>query len=192
MKVGSPFGWRANSRLIGGRRGAHHPASDAPINHGVAVTSRLARAALAPITRLIATAGQSQVYRSAATTIAPRSIHDLALTSQILSSANACFCVASHARSIYPESLAGRSATTASTARLAGCAPMPTGTGFILAGFPANRPQTGYSPVAYWWIFASIASSFSAGLAVYLTSRDRIPGAAEAPPVTQATTTSPA
>lgn len=89
--------------------------------------------------------------------------------------------VVSHARSFYPEALAGRGATTANMAQLSGCALVPIMTGFIPALFPPNAAGTGYSPVAYQWIFASIAMSLAAGLAVYLTSRDMKPREAATP-----------
>jgi sugar phosphate permease len=90
--------------------------------------------------------------------------------------------VVTHARAFYPPWLAGRGATTANMAQLLGCALIPLGTGFI----PSLFPQTamGYSPVAYQWIFATIAATLVAGLAIYLTSSDMKPSA---PPVSHAT-----
>jgi MFS family permease len=90
--------------------------------------------------------------------------------------------VVTHARAFYPPWLAGRGATTANMAQLLGCALIPLGTGFI----PSLFPQTamGYSPVAYQWIFAIIAATLVAGLAIYLTSSDMKPSA---PPVSHAT-----
>lgn len=81
--------------------------------------------------------------------------------------------VVSHCRAFYPEALAGRGATTANMAQLLGCALMPIGTG-LLAGL---WPETGrgYAPVAYQWIFASIALSLAAGLSIYLSARDKPP-----------------
>lgn len=84
--------------------------------------------------------------------------------------------VVAHGRSFYPEPLAGRGATTFNFAQVVGCALMPIGTGMIAGLFP--QTATGYSPVAYQWIFASIALSLAAGLAVYLTSSDAKPSAA--------------
>ena len=83
--------------------------------------------------------------------------------------------VVTHARAFYPPWLAGRGATTANMAQLLGCALIPLGTGFI----PSLFPQTamGYSPVAYQWIFATIAATLVAGLAIYLTSSDMKPSA---------------
>ena len=78
--------------------------------------------------------------------------------------------VVTHARSLYPERLAGRGATTANIAQLLGCAAVPFATGYIPGLFPIT--SAGYAPAAYQWIFAAIAVSLTLGLAVYLTSRD--------------------
>ena len=86
--------------------------------------------------------------------------------------------VVTHARAFYPPWLVGRGATTANMAQLLGCALIPLGTGFIPSFFPQSA--TGYSPVAYQWIFATIAATLAAGLAVYLTSSDVRPSAAPA------------
>lgn len=84
--------------------------------------------------------------------------------------------VVTHARSFYPEHLAGRGATTANMAQLLGCAAMPMLTGLIPALFPITA--VGYAPVAYQWIFASIAASLAAGLAIYFSSTDVKPRSA--------------
>ena len=81
--------------------------------------------------------------------------------------------VVAHCRAFYPEALAGRGATTANMAQLLGCALMPIGTGFLAGLWPATA--RGYSPLAYQWIFASIAVALAAGLAVYLGARDMPP-----------------
>ena len=78
--------------------------------------------------------------------------------------------VVTHARSLYPEHLAGRGTTTANIAQLVGCALLPLGTGFIPGLFPVTA--AGYAPVAYQWIFAAIAAALAAGLAIYLTAKD--------------------
>ncbi len=83
-----------------------------------------------------------------------------------------------HTRSFYPEPLAGRGATTANMAQLGGCALMPIATGLIAGMFPPNAAGSGYAPIAYQWIFASIAATLAVGLMVYLTSQDIKPGAA--------------
>lgn len=78
--------------------------------------------------------------------------------------------VVTHARTFYPDRLVGRGATTANMAQLLGCGMVPLVTGFIPSFFPATA--TGYSPVAYQWIFATIAAALGAGLLVYATARD--------------------
>ena len=93
--------------------------------------------------------------------------------------------VVTHARTFYPDHLVGRGATTANTAQLLGCAMLPVATGFIPAWFPETA--AGYSPVAYQWIFASIAASLGAGLAIYATARDVRPSSQLGPPLPAAT-----
>jgi MFS family permease len=78
--------------------------------------------------------------------------------------------VVTHARTFYPDHLVGRGATTANMAQLFGCAMVPVVTGFIPSYFP--KTVAGYSPVAYQWIFATIAASLAAGLLIYTTARD--------------------
>jgi predicted MFS family arabinose efflux permease len=78
--------------------------------------------------------------------------------------------VVTHARTFYPDRLAGRGATTANMAQLLGCALVPIMTGFIPSFFP--QAAAGYSPVAYQWIFATIAAALCLGLLVYATARD--------------------
>jgi MFS family permease len=78
--------------------------------------------------------------------------------------------VVTHARTFYPDHLVGRGATTANMAQLFGCAILPVVTGFLPAYFP--QTAAGYSPVAYQWIFATIAAALGAGLMVYATARD--------------------
>ncbi|MBS0242178.1 MAG: MFS transporter [Proteobacteria bacterium] len=84
--------------------------------------------------------------------------------------------VVSHARTFYPEALAGRGVTTANMAQLLGCAIMPLVTGLIPGLFPVSA--AGYAAEAYRWIFATIAAALVAGLAVYLTSEDVPPSRA--------------
>lgn len=83
--------------------------------------------------------------------------------------------VVTHARAYYPPRLAGRGATTANMAQLVGCALVPLGTSLIPSLFPISA--SGYAPVAYQWIFATIAAALALGLAIYLTSRDVKPSA---------------
>ncbi len=87
--------------------------------------------------------------------------------------------VVTHARSFYPEHLAGRGTTTANMAQLLGCAAMPMLTGLIPALFPVT--PVGYAPVAYQWIFATIAASLAAGLAIYFSATDVRPRSSPAP-----------
>lgn len=93
--------------------------------------------------------------------------------------------VVSHARTFYPEALAGRGVTTANMAQLLGCALMPIGTGLIPGLFPIGA--TGYSVEAYRWIFAAIAATLLLGLLVYLRSRDVPPSQGLAPTAKVAT-----
>jgi MFS family permease len=88
--------------------------------------------------------------------------------------------IVSHARTHYPEALAGRGVTTANMAQLLGCAMMPMLTGLVPGMF---EPATGggYPPEAYRWIFAVIGLSLALGLLVYLGSRDVRPSEAAAP-----------
>lgn len=78
--------------------------------------------------------------------------------------------VVTHARTFYPDRLVGRGATTANMAQLIGCGMLPVVTGFIPSYFPATA--AGYSPVAYQWIFATIAGALGTGLLIYTTARD--------------------
>ncbi|HRD76650.1 MAG TPA: MFS transporter [Hyphomicrobiaceae bacterium] len=78
--------------------------------------------------------------------------------------------VVTHARSLYPDHLAGRGTTTANIAQLIGCALIPLGTGFIPSLFPVTA--AGYAPAAYQLIFAAIAGSLALGLVIYLTAKD--------------------
>jgi hypothetical protein len=78
-----------------------------------------------------------------------------------------------HIRSHFPDHLAGRGATTGNMAQLIGAATLPAITGFIPAFFPHAGP--GYSPIAYQWIFATLAIALAIGVAVYLTAKDSKP-----------------
>jgi MFS family permease len=82
-----------------------------------------------------------------------------------------------HIRSHFPDHLAGRGATTGNMAQLAGAALLPMLTGLIPPLFPINGSD--YSPLAYKWIFATLATALALGLAVYLTSEDAKPHAGE-------------
>jgi MFS family permease len=78
-----------------------------------------------------------------------------------------------HIRSHFPDHLAGRGATTGNMAQLIGAAVLPAITGFIPGLFPHGGP--GYAPIAYQWIFATLAIALAIGLAVYLTAKDSKP-----------------
>jgi MFS family permease len=80
-----------------------------------------------------------------------------------------------HIRSHFPDHLAGRGATTGNMAQLAGAALLPMLTGLIPPLFPTTDSE--YSPLAYQWIFATLATALAIGLAIYLTSRDAKPDA---------------
>ena len=58
---------------------------------------------------------------------------------------------------------------------------VPVVTGFIPTWFPETA--AGYSPVAYQWIFATIAATLGAGLAIYATARDVRPSSQLSPPM---------
>jgi MFS family permease len=81
--------------------------------------------------------------------------------------------VVSHARTFYPEHLAGRGITTANMSQLLGCALMPMVTGLIPGLFPIG--PVGYATEAYRWIFAAIAATLFCGLLGYLRARDAPP-----------------
>jgi MFS family permease len=82
-----------------------------------------------------------------------------------------------HIRSHFPDHLAGRGATTGNMAQLAGAALLPMLTGLIPPLF--TTAGSDYSPLAYQWIFATLATALALGLAVYLTSKDAKPVASE-------------
>jgi MFS family permease len=82
-----------------------------------------------------------------------------------------------HVRSLFPDHLAGRGATTGNMAQLLGTALLPMATGLV-PGFvtgAAIPPGTPYPIKAYRWIFAIVAGALAIGLAVYLGSRDTKP-----------------
>jgi MFS family permease len=89
--------------------------------------------------------------------------------------------VVTHARTFYPDHLVGRGATTANIAQLLGCGMLPVITGYIPNWFP--QTASGYSPIAYQWIFATIATALGAGLLIYTGSRDVKPSSQTGAPV---------
>ena len=78
--------------------------------------------------------------------------------------------IIAHSRSHFPEHLVGRGATVGNMCQVVGSSTLPVVTGFIPALLPSAGP--GYSVSAYQAIFALIAISLLAGLAVYMTSKD--------------------
>ncbi|HJU31183.1 MAG TPA: MFS transporter [Hyphomicrobiaceae bacterium] len=80
-------------------------------------------------------------------------------------------------RSLFPAHLAGRSATITNMAPLFGASVLPTLTGFIPPLFPHDA--SGYAPLAYQCIFATLAFCLAAGLGVYLTVEDTKPSPVE-------------
>jgi MFS family permease len=78
-----------------------------------------------------------------------------------------------HVRSLFPDHLAGRGATTGNMAQLVGAAALPIVTGFIPALFAHSGP--GYPAPAYRCIFAVLALALALGLAIYLTAEDAKP-----------------
>jgi MFS family permease len=84
-------------------------------------------------------------------------------------------------RGLFPDHLAGRSATITNMAPLLGASLLPTLTGFIPPLFPMPGRGEGYSQLAYQGIFAALAICLAVGLAIYLTARDVKPRPAEHP-----------
>jgi MFS family permease len=80
-------------------------------------------------------------------------------------------------RGLFPDQLAGRSATITNMAPLFGASVLPTLTGFIPPLFPSQGSD--YSPAAYQCIFATLAICLTTGLAIYLTAPDVKPRPSE-------------
>ena len=143
---------------------------------------------LGPLDRLLDTRKWVAVGRTLATlsvlvtlAVKPDLPTPLGIALLILLAAVAAYgpVVVSHARTFYPENLAGRGVTTANMAQLLGCALMPVLTGLIPGLFPIG--PAGYAVDAYRWIFAAIAASLCLGLIGYLGSRDVPPSQAMTP-----------
>jgi MFS family permease len=79
-----------------------------------------------------------------------------------------------HVRSLFPDHLAGRGATTGNMAQLLGTVLLPMLTGLVpgLVLGSALTPGSPYPVEAYRWIFTIVATALGLGLAVYLRSRD--------------------
>lgn len=75
--------------------------------------------------------------------------------------------VVAHGRSLFPDHLVGRGATTVNLAQTLGCAALPALTGWVVAAAPAD--------LAWPLAFGTLAVALALGLAGYLTSRDAPP-----------------
>ena len=135
--------------------------------------------AIGPLDRLLDTRKWVAVGGATATlvvltclAVAPDLPTPLAIVLLVVLSAVAGYgpVVISHARTFYPEHLAGRGVTTANMAQLLGCALLPMVTGLIPGFFPIG--PSGYATEAYRWIFAAIAATLLTGLLGYLRARD--------------------
>lgn len=149
---------------------------------GMAVVQTLAGLVIGPLDRLfntrkwvaVANAAVALVTLTALAVIPAISTALAIFLLLLLSSASAYGSVMlAHVRSHFPDHLAGRGATTGNMVQLIGAALLSTVTGFIPALFVHAGP--GYSPLAYRWIFATLAIALSLGLAVYLTAQDSRP-----------------
>lgn len=149
---------------------------------GMALFQTIAGLAVGPLDRVFnsrkwVAVANAAVALTALTLLA--SIPDVSTTAAIgllflLSAASAYSTILlTHIRSHFPDHLAGRGATTGNMAQLIGAATLPAITGFIPALFPHAGP--GYAPIAYQWIFATLASALAIGLAIYLTAKDSKP-----------------
>lgn len=80
-----------------------------------------------------------------------------------------CFpvVVVAHGRSLFPDPLVGRGATTVNLAQTLGLAALPALTGAIVVAAPPEH--------AYRLVFGTLAAALACGLAGYLTGADRPP-----------------
>jgi MFS family permease len=149
---------------------------------GMAIVQTLAGLAIGPLDRLFNTRKWVAVANAAvalgtlaALAVIPGISTALAiLLLLLLSSASAYGSVMlAHIRSHFPDHLAGRGATTGNMVQLVGAALLSIVTGFIPPMFA--HAGEGYAPLAYRWIFATLAIALAAGLAVYLTAKDSKP-----------------
>jgi MFS family permease len=149
---------------------------------GMAVVQTLAGLAVGPLDRLfntrkwvaVANATVALVTLTALAVIPGISTALAIFLLLLLSSASAYGSVMlSHIRSHFPDHLAGRGATTGNMVQLIGAALLSIVTGFIPPLFADGG--VGYSPLAYRWIFATLAMALAIGLAVYLTAKDSKP-----------------
>ena len=75
--------------------------------------------------------------------------------------------VVAHGRSLFPDHLVGRGATTVNLAQTLGCAGLPALTGWVVAAAPAD--------LAWPLAFGTLALALVMGIAGYLTGRDAPP-----------------
>lgn len=75
--------------------------------------------------------------------------------------------VVAHGRSLFPDHLVGRGATTVNLAQTLGCAALPALTGWLVAAAPEG--------LAWPLAFGTLAAALALGLAGYLTGRDAPP-----------------
>ncbi len=75
--------------------------------------------------------------------------------------------VVAHGRSLFPDHLVGRGATTVNLAQTLGCAALPALTGWLVAAAP--------EVLAWPLAFGTLAAALALGLAGYLTGRDAPP-----------------
>lgn len=146
---------------------------------GMAIGQIVGLLAIGPLDRLLDTRKWVAVSGATATLVAlsalaifPDLPTPLAIALLVMLAAVAAYgpVVVSHARTFYPEHLAGRGVTTANMAQLLGCAMLPMVTGLIPGLFPIG--PSGYATEAYRWIFATIAATLLTGLLGYLRAHD--------------------
>lgn len=157
---------------------------------GMAVFQTVAGLAVGPLDRIFNTrkwvaVGNATVALMVllALAIVPDPSTTLAVTLLLLLSSASAYgsVLLAHIRSHFPDHLAGRGATTGNMAQLIGSALLPIVTGFIPALFPHRG--AGYSPLAYQWIFMTLAVALAMGIAVYLTAKDSKPNTSSDPPL---------
>jgi len=148
---------------------------------GMAVVQTLGVLVIGPMDRLLNTrkwvaAGSASLALTALVALAavPMTLQSAVFFLLLLSASSAYGGVLfAQIRSLFPDHLAGRSATVSNMAPMLGAALLPTLTGFIPPLFPSEG--SGYAPAAYQCIFATLAVFLAIGLAIYLTAKDAKP-----------------
>jgi MFS family permease len=148
---------------------------------GMAAVQTLGVLVIGPMDRLLNTrkwvaAGSASLALAALIALAavPMTLQSAVLFLLLLSASSAYGGVLfAQVRSLFPDHLAGRSATVSNMAPLLGASLLPALTGFIPPLFPSDGP--GYAPAAYQCIFATLAVILAIGLAIYLTASDAKP-----------------